>query len=329
MWDAVGRFVDNYDSFLITCHINPDGDAIGSEMALKHFLEDRDKSAVVVNVSPTPETLKFLDPDNEILVFPDTVNTKIFDDVDAIFLLDFNTWDQLSNLARPLQASSLPRACVDHHVSPDGDFAEIIASDTSASATGVLVYELITALGGSVTPAIANALYTAIVADTGTFRFSNTDARTFRIAAELCERGASPSDLHRIVFGSKSWGAGRLLGPVLSTVETAAGGRLAWIHATRAMIADAGASYEDMDGFADLIRAVKGVELVLFFKETGDGHIKISLRSNGIVDAYAIAEHFGGGGHRMASGVRVDGPLDAAMKTVVDVCKQMDGIREP
>jgi phosphoesterase RecJ-like protein len=273
-------------------------------VALKWFLEDRDKTATIVNVSPTPVTLRFLDPENEILIFPDTADAAVLEQVDAIFLLDFNTWDQLGNFARPIQQSSLPRACIDHHVNPDGDFADVFATDTDASATGVLVYEMIRALGADVSRTAADALYTAIVTDTGSFRFSNTDARTFRAAAGLCERGVEPSAVHKRVLGSRSWGAGKLMGPVLSTIETAADGRLAWIHATADMMKTAGASYEDMDGFADMVRAVKGVELVLFFKETGDGHVKVSLRSNGNVDAYAIAEHFGGGGHRMASGMR-------------------------
>jgi phosphoesterase RecJ-like protein len=308
--------------------VNPDGDAIGSEVALKLFLEDRDKTAIIVNISATPDTLKFLDPENEIRVFPDTADAGVLDEVDAIFLLDFNTWDQLGNLARPIQKSSLPRVCIDHHVSPDDDFAEIIASDTTAAATGILVYELIRASRGEISRPIADALYTALVTDTGTFRFSNTDARAFTVAAQLCERGANPFELHRTVFGSKSWGAGKLMGPVLGTVRTAAEGRLAWIHATRDMVDEAGATYEDLDGFADLVRSISGVELVLFFKETSDGHVKVSLRSNGTVDAYAIAEHFGGGGHRMASGMRVDGPLDDAIVKVVGVCMQMEGIRE-
>lgn len=328
MWDAVARFIDTYDSFLITSHINPDGDAIGSEMALKLYLEDRDKTAVVVNGSDMPNTLRFLDPDGEIRVFPDGAGAEVLEEVDAVFLLDFNTWDQLGNFSRPIQQSSLPRACIDHHVSPDENFAEVIVSDTSSPATGVLVYEMITALGGRVTRPIADALYTALASDTGTFRFSNTDERAFRVAADLVARGASPFELHRTVFGSKSWGTGRLMGPVMSTVETAADGRLAWIHATREMVETAGATYDDMDGFADLVRSIRGVELVLFFKETGDGHVKVSLRSNGVADAYAIAEHFGGGGHRMASGMRVDGPIDEAIRRVVDVCVQMDGIRE-
>lgn len=324
-WEAVEKIIDTYDSFLITSHINPDGDAIGSEAALKAFLEDRDKTAVIVNPSPTPPSLTFLDPDGEIRVYPDTAALA---DADAIFMLDFNTWDQVGNLAKPLQKSSLPRVCIDHHVSPSGDFSDVVVSDTSSAATGLLVYELIEAMGGKISRAIADALYTTIITDTGTFRFSNTNDRAFEVAAELFRHGANPHDLHRLVFGSKTWGAGNLMGPVLTTVQATANGRLAWIHATREMVEQAGASYDDMDGFADLVRAIKGVELVLFFKETVDGHIKVSLRSNGKVDAYAIAEHFGGGGHRMAAGVRIDGPMDEAIDKFVNVCLQVQGITD-
>lgn len=329
MWDDFKRIIDSYDAFVITSHVNPDGDAIGSEVALRLFLEDLDKSAVVVNSSPTPDTLTFLDPEGEIRIFDEAAHAGLLDDVDAVIILDANNDDQVGLLARPLRKASLVRVCVDHHQAPSNDFAEVIVSDTSAAATGILVYDLIHAMGGEVTRAIADALYAALITDTGTFRFSNTDVRAFEVAADLTRRGADPFSIHRQVFGSRSWGAARVMGPVLSTVQSDAGGRLVWIHATPAMLERAGARYDDMDGFVDLVRAIKGVELVLFFKETQDGQVKVSLRSNGKVDAFAIAEHFGGGGHRMASGMRVDGPLDQAIEHVVSVCRQMEGIKGP
>ena len=120
-----------------------------------------------------------------------------------------------------------------------------------------------------------------------------------------------------------------MLGPVLGSVESGADGRLAWIAATQEMFKNASATYDDSDGFVDLVRAIKGVELVLFFKELHDGKIKVSLRSNGNVDAHAIASGFGGGGHKMASGLKVDGPMETAIDTVVAVCLQVDGIKDP
>ncbi len=327
MWKIVSRFITTYDSFLITSHVNPDGDAIGSEMALKAFLEDLGKEVVVVNASPTPPSLAFLDPHNEIRHYPSQVDRSVFDDVDAIFILDLNNWEQLGGLAGPVQHSPLPRACIDHHQGADEDFAGVLVSDPGCAATGVLIGELILAMGGTLTRAIAEAAYAAIITDTGTFRFSNTDARTFRMAARLVEAGISPHDVHRQVFASKTWGTARALGPVLGTIASTADGRIAWICATKQMLDEAGATYDDLDGFVDLVRAIRGVELALFFKETVDGGVKVSLRSNGNVDAWAIADHFGGGGHRMAAGVRMDGPMDAAVRKLVEMAQNVDGIR--
>lgn len=329
MWDKIAKLINTYESFLITTHINPDGDAVGSEVALKAFLEDRDKNVVIVNSSATPQGLSFLDPDNEIKIFPHDVKKEVLEEVDAVFILDVNNHEHLGSFGRLLEKNTHPTVCIDHHEGAEKDFADIIANDTSVAATGILIYDLIRSMKGNVSRAVADAVYAALITDTGTFRFSNTDERAFTLAAELCSRGVNPFEIHRHVFGSKSWGAGHLLGPVLSTVETAADGRLAWIHVTQKMINDAGAIYDDTDGFVDLVRAIKGVELVVFFKEITDDNIKVSLRSNGRVNAFAIADGFGGGGHKMASGMKVDGPMEKAIETVVAACMQLDDIKNP
>jgi phosphoesterase RecJ-like protein len=328
MWDSVQKFIRTYESFLITAHVNPDGDAIGSEVALKLFLEDLGKDATIVNASPTPDTLAFLDPHNEIQIYTKDSDKSMLSEFDGIFILDLNNYEQLGLLSSPIQHSPVPSVCIDHHQGVAEDFAKIIVSDTSAAATGILICELIRSMGGKITQGIADAVYSAIITDTGTFRCSNTDVRAMGTAMAMVEAGASPVDLHRQVFASKTWAAAHLLGPVLGTVASAADGRLAWIQASQAVVKGAGGTYDDLDGFVDLIRAIRGVELVLFFKETIDGNVKVSLRSNGNVDAFAIASAFGGGGHKMASGLRVDGPLDKAIETVVEACLQLDGIRD-
>ncbi|HEX5131974.1 MAG TPA: bifunctional oligoribonuclease/PAP phosphatase NrnA [Candidatus Krumholzibacteria bacterium] len=324
MWNSLRQFIDRHDSFVISAHINPDGDAIGSELGLARFLRQRGKRVVVMNSTDTPDVLRFLDPDDEIFVYGEPETRALLEGIDAAIIVDVNNWEHLGNIGRPLQAMSIPRACIDHHQGDEAGFAETTVRDTSAAAVGVLIYELIREMGGVVTPEIAQALYAAIITDTGTFRFSNTDARVLRVAADLTEAGASAFEMHRLVFGSKSWGAGRLLGPVLSTLESVAGGRLAIMHATLEMVNNAGANYDDTDGFVDLIRAIRGVELVMFFKETGEGDIKVSLRSNGNVDANAIARRFGGGGHTMASGMRLAGPMQNAIDEVIRTCSRLD-----
>ncbi len=327
-WTSVRRFFEAHERFLVTSHVHPDGDAIGSELALRAWLEENGREAIVVNASPTPPTLRFLDPDGEIRLYPDDVGREVFERVDAIVVLDLNTWPQLGALGSPIQHAPLPRMVIDHHQGIEDDFAGVIVSDTSAAATGILVVEMIRALGGTISRAVAEPAYAALITDTGNFRFSNTDARALRVAADLVDAGADPYRVYRETFASKSWGAARMIGPVFSTLRSAADGRIAWICATQQMMREAGATYDDLDGFVDLVRSVRGVELVLFFKETPDGAVKVSLRSSGNVDAYAIARHFGGGGHRVAAGVRVDGPMDAAIERVLHVALQMDGIRD-
>jgi nanoRNase/pAp phosphatase (c-di-AMP/oligoRNAs hydrolase) len=329
MWQEIIKTVEAYDSFLITSHINPDGDALGSEAALKFWLEELGKTALIVNSSPTPDNLAFLDPDGEIHTYKKGDEKELFAHIDAVFVLDVNNWEHLGAFGKALRRDNHPRVCIDHHVEGDDDFADVIISDTSYASTGMMIYELIQEAGGDITRAIADAVYTTIITDTGTFRFSNTDARTFRVAAELCERGVDPYASYRRVFANKTWGTGRLLGPVLGSVQSAADGRLAWIEATLKVFSEARATYDDGDGFIDLVRAIKGVELVLFFKEIPGGKVKVSLRSNGRVDAYAVAFGFGGGGHRMAAGMKVDGPMADAVNTVVSACLQVDEVSNP
>lgn len=324
MWNSIRQFIDRHDSFVITSHINPDGDAIGSELGLARFLRQIGKRVVIMNSTDTPDVLRFLDPDEEIRVHGEPGARALLDGIDAAIIVDVNNWEHLGNIGRALQALTIPRACIDHHQGDVPGFAETTVSDTGAAAVGLLILELIRAMKGRLTPDIAEPLYAAIITDTGTFRFSNTDSRVLRAAADLTEAGVNPFEMHRRVFGSKSWGAGRLLGPVLSTLESVASGKLAVFSATLEMVNNAGATYDDMDGFVDLVRAIRGVELVAFFKETTEGDIKVSLRSNGRVDANAIAKRFGGGGHTMASGMRLPGPMQRALDDFVRECSRLD-----
>ncbi len=320
MWEKVADFIREHQSFLLTTHVNPEGDAIGSEIALKAFLEGLGKDVCIVNSSPTPRNCEFLDPKSEILIYPNTYSPDVLDKVDGVIILDVNSRRHLGDFTEEIQKSPKPRICIDHHQGFNSKFADIYISDTSAAATGVLVYELIRYMDGEITHQIAEALYAALITDTGSFHFTNTDARAFIIAADLYDHGADPFQIYRHIFASSSWGAGRLLGPVLSTLESAAGGKLVWIHVTRRMFEEASALYEDSDGLLELVRAIKGVELCLFFKETESGIIKVSARSNGNVDAYRIARKLGGGGHKMASGINVEGPMGRAIKEVVGAC---------
>ncbi|MFH1754903.1 MAG: bifunctional oligoribonuclease/PAP phosphatase NrnA [Candidatus Latescibacterota bacterium] len=327
MWDQVKEFINKHNTFLLTTHINPEGDAIGSEVALKAFLESLGKRVFVVNSSETPRNCLFLDPNSEILIYPGGFRAEIMDEVDCIIIVDVNSWDHVGGLHEVLQASAIPRICIDHHQGDNNGFVDVFVCDTSAASAGVLIYELIKHMHGEITRQITEALYVSLITDTGTFRFTNTDARTFTIAADLYDHGADPFQLHRYIFANRSWGAARLMGTVLNTVESAAGGKLVWIRATREMFENASAIYEDSDGILEHVRGIIGVELCLFFKETSTGRVKVSVRSNGKVNAYLIAKHHGGGGHKMASGIDVDGPMDLAVQKVIATCLELSELQ--
>jgi nanoRNase/pAp phosphatase (c-di-AMP/oligoRNAs hydrolase) len=321
MWKEVSSFIRAHQSFIVTTHIHPEGDAIGSEVAMAAFLKDLGKRAIIVNSSPTPSDCLFLPLAEEIKVYPSEYQPEMIADADAVIIVDVNNWHHLGPFGDEMRRSPKPRVCIDHHQGRDEEFADIIVTDTEAAAAGLMVYDLIKYMAGTITQPIANAIYAAILTDTGSFRFSNTDERAFRAAADLCTLGVVPFDIYKKAF-AKSWGAARLVGPALSTLESTADGRIAWIQVTRRMLEESGAEYEDSDSLLELVRPVRGVELCIAFKEVAGGKVKVSLRSNGGIDAFAIAKRHGGGGHRMAAGMTTDGPMTEAIAVLVAECER-------
>ncbi|MBP2681797.1 MAG: phosphoesterase [Candidatus Krumholzibacteriota bacterium] len=325
MWEDVSKFIQKHKSFVLTTHINPEGDAVGSELALAAFLRDLGKRVTVVNSSPTPANCLFLRNVDTIRLYPEDYTADILDGADAAMIVDVNNWEHVGPFGVELRKSDKPRACIDHHQAVEEGFASVTVCDTKAAAAGLLIYDLIVHMRGEITPPIGEAIYTAIFTDTGSFRFSNTDERVFRAAADLCAKGVSPFEIYRKVH-AKRWGAARLIGSALSTLGKSADGKIAWIHVTQSMFNEAGAEYEDSDALLELIRPVEGVELCLFFKETENGGIKVSLRSNGKVNAFAIAKRHGGGGHRMAAGMTLNGPMRTVIEKLVAECANEPGI---
>jgi len=322
MWQDVAAIIQRYERFLITTHINPEGDAIGSEVGLALFLQNLGKKTAIVNSSATPSNCLFLPLAGFIKIYSEDYTPDILENADAVFIVDVNSWQHVGPFGEVIRASSKPRVCIDHHQCPEEGFADVTVSDTKAAAAGLLIFDLIDYMDGEITPDIAEALYTAVSTDTGSFRFSNTDARAFRAAAELCDKGAKPFSVFRKV-GAKRWGAVRLIGSALSTLEKTADGKIAWIHVTRDMFDEAGAEYEDGDGLLELVRPVRGVEICIIFKEDSGGDIKVSMRSNGTVDAFAIAKLHGGGGHRLAAGMTVEGPIQKAIARTIAECSEV------
>lgn len=296
-------------TFLIASHVRPDGDAIGSELALYHLLRALGKEVDIYSQDPIPRIYAFL-PGSE------AVSEKIKEPerYDAVFLLDCSEIDRIGDKADAL--AGIPVLInIDHHISNQA-FCEPAWIDAEASSTGEMIFRLAEALGAEITMDIAVNLYTAIVTDTGSFRYANTGAETLRVASKLVEKGVNPYLIAENVYESTPVEKVRLLSKALTTLEFEWQGRIGSILVSQDMFAQAGARPEHADSFADFVRAIEGVEVGVFYTEMPDGRYKVSFRSKGRIDVERIASRFGGGGHTAAAACRIVGDFAVVKREV-------------
>jgi phosphoesterase RecJ-like protein len=299
--------------FLLTTHIRPDADGLGSQLALAESLRRLGKEVRLVIASTWPPRYNFLDPDRRIERF--TPPGDAWRDVDAVIILDTGTWNQLGDFGPFLRTLPVARAVIDHHLSQD-DLGALRLVDTTAEATGRLVYEAVAALGEPLNEASANYLFAALATDTGWFRHPNASAATFELAGQLVQAGARPTPLYEALYEHNTLPRLKLMGLVLDRLERALDGRVAYTEIRREDYAATGATPQDTEDLVNFTRSLAGVEVGLFFMEQPRGGVKVSFRSRG-VDVAKVAEHFGGGGHRLASGAIVEMPLAEARTRVL------------
>jgi nanoRNase/pAp phosphatase (c-di-AMP/oligoRNAs hydrolase) len=314
-WTPLRELIDAHQTFLITSHVRPDADALGSELGLKAILEAFGKTVTIVNASAPPANLIFLNADNCILKLNDTITKAAVPVVDVICIVDTSAWQQLGSMADIIQAAPARRLVIDHHVSSDRmDAVEL--KDVESAATGELIFEAAQALGVTFNADVASALYAAIATDTGWFRFPSTTARTMKIVASLMEQGAVPHHLYKQLHEQSSLARVRLSGRVLGRVQSEADGRLNWICADSKDLAETGSVPSDTESLVNQCLSVAGSEAAFIAVELQTGQIKFSLRSRPPHNVAAVAEQFGGGGHRLASGATLPGPMKTAIETM-------------
>jgi phosphoesterase RecJ-like protein len=290
--------------FVVASHQRPDGDAVGSAMAMGLALRALGKEAVVVTDAIPPV---FLQP------FPDVESMRITLDVNEVF--DAALIMECSELSRT-GVKGLDRSPVmniDHHPGNTG-YGAVNWIDESAAACGEMAYTLIEAIGAPLTTPVATHIYLAILTDTGSFHFSHLSPRTYEIAKRCVEAGADPQWIARTHYDSNSLARVRIFGAVMNGMVIVDEGRVALLSITRRTLADLGGTNDDLEGLINFPLTVKGIEAVAFFKETGDGDWRVSMRSKGSVDIGAIARANGGGGHTNAAGCSAKGPLDDVLK---------------
>ncbi len=320
-WQPLIDILNHHQRFVITSHIRPDADAIGSEIGLKGLLEQMGKDVRIINPSETPEHLNFLDPEACILKFPGAVTLESACDTDVHIVVDTSAWQQLDQVRKVLEKTNAIKVVIDHHVSSD-DLGAMEFKDVESAATGVLITELCEAMNLEPVPQQAAALFSAIATDTGWFRHSNADARTYRAAARLIDYGVEPHLLFRELYERSSLARLKLHSIALARAELATGGRLAFTYVLRKDFDDTGAHPSDTEELVNRCLTIDGVQAAFVFVEQLDGRIKVSFRSRSELDVAAIAEKFGGGGHKKASGAMLPGPLVAAQESVLNAFEE-------
>lgn len=315
----LGKSLSSARTVALSTHINADGDGCGSEAALAQLLAQRGLSVRVVNPTPWPQMFRFL---LEGVTDASEQGARALADIDALIVLDISDVRRLGVLTDAVRALTVPVLVIDHHQPADEPAGTVQLTDPAACATGELVYDLAIALGLDIAPAIASALYVAILTDTGGFRFSNTSPRCHAVAGQLLARGVDPEEMYRRIYASVPVGRLRLLRDALATLELDPDYGLSWISIPAGAAEEHGLRSEDLDGIAEHPRSIAGTRLALFFRDLGHGKVKVSFRSAGDVDVNKFAREFGGGGHARASGALIPGSLEEVRHAVVEAARR-------
>ena len=299
----------------LSTHINADGDGCGSETALARLLAQRGMTVRVVNPTPWPNLFDYLL--DEDLTDATATGADALRNIDMLIVVDINDVTRLGALADTVRGLTVPRLVIDHHIPSNDPAGEVIFSDTTACATGELIFDVARVLDLEITPAIARSIYVAILTDTGGFRFSNTSARCHAIAAELMNVGVDPEETYRRVYASAPVGRVRLLAEVLQTLGVDESLGLSWLSMRAGALGEYGVRQEDLDGIVEHARSIAGTKLAIFFRDLGHGKVKASFRSSSAFDVNAFARKFGGGGHARASGALIVGSMDDVRERVL------------
>lgn len=316
--EALGEIFRQHQTFAVMSHMRPDGDAIGSQLALGLALEAMGKTVFYWNEDGLPENLEFL-PCSEKIAQPPTDAPLI----DVAIALDTATKVRLgeNNLAAAAKASLWVN--IDHHIS-NPRYGDVNYVDATSPATGQIVYDIITALGMPIPDGARDAIYVAVSTDTGSFQYDSTTARTYRMAADLVDRGLAVGDINAKTYDSHPFRRIELMRALLNTLELTCDGKLAHWQMLDQWRIDMDLKPEDSEGLIDMIRAIRGVQVAVFFEELPDGKIRVSMRSKDrSVNVCDIAAEFGGGGHALAAGIRMAGPMASAKELVLNAIQRV------
>ena len=309
----IGDVLERHRSFAVVSHVRPDGDAIGSTLALGHALEQRGKSVRYLNQNGCPESLAFL-PGAEKIEASREVGEL---DIEVAIFLDTGNHARVGeDSLRAVQGASLV-INIDHHLSNPG-YGDLNLIDSGSPATGQIVYDLLTELNYPISEISRDSIYVAVSTDTGSFQYSGTTERTYAMAADLVSRGLDVGEINRLIYDNQPYRRVALMRSLLNTLGRSEDGKLVWWDLSEETKKKLSLIDDDSEGMIDFIRAVSGVVVAIFFEEIGDNMIRVSMRSKERrFNASEVCGVFGGGGHALAAGIRMPGPLEEAREKVL------------
>jgi phosphoesterase RecJ-like protein len=310
------ELIDHSHSVLITTHNRLDGDACGCVIVMNDVLRALGKSVKPILPSPVPQWYEFLFAE-KLPIFGTDVSVRQLkeEQFDLIVIVDTNSRNQLNDFDQYLKQTNIPVLVIDHHVTSDG-LGDIEVVDPGAAATGLIIFDLLKHAGWTITEKMAEALFVAVATDTGWFKFNNTDSRAYRVCAELVNAGAKPTEIYDKLYQNFSYSRFRLMVAMLNSIQLHFDGRYAAQHISLQDFEQTGADHEDTENLINECHRIGTVKVSALFVELKDGQIRCSLRSRGAVDVSQIAAKFGGGGHKMAAGTYLPGPLENAMRLI-------------
>ena len=321
-WTPLKKIIEQNNRFVLTSHVRPDADALGSELGMASLLRSLGKSVQIINPGATHEHLGFLDPEDDVKSIHNTPALKqAILDCEVHIILDTSAWSQLGEVGKVMPNASTKKVVIDHHVSSD-DLDAIEFKNTTSPATGCLVYEFMQSMNHTPNAHAANCLYAAIATDTGWFRFPLTTSKTMRTIAGLMDAGADPASLYNQLYEQAALPRLHLSGVALQRVATACEGQLVYTQVTQADFLATKAHPADTENLVNQCMKIAGTRAAFIMVEQKNRSFKVSLRSRLNFDVTPIAEQLGGGGHRQASGAMLPGPLDQALEKLIGLFEQ-------
>jgi phosphoesterase RecJ-like protein len=321
-WQSFHEIIEQYDHFLLTSHVFPEGDSLGSEVALALYLKDRGKYASILNPTPARSCYQSLVDLHPVHHLGENGHAPIPEETEVLIALDVSQYDYLGQLGGIIQDSGLPLVAIDHH-HPGGEFGDLVLIDPTAASTGEMLYEFFRWAGARMTPSIAHAIYTSLMFDTGGLRAPHTTNRSVLIAADLLRHGVDHPAVARAIFQSESYPRTALYRKALEALQYERDGRIAWVSIPEKAFIETETTLHDGDGILDNLLSISEIEICVLLREVAGSGVRVTFRSKGRHDVSGIATRLGGGGRPTASGVFLAVGLEEAEKLILPLVRDL------